>query len=230
VFLIHPKAFQPRASFLRGVAILLLMALGMPCATAANPRPTDAEVKVALQSILVAAAATVAGQGLNPPMLFAESSYLTDSFYTDIKLTMVKADVGHLRQVVMDSPAPDIPKPTGFLSSFLRAAVPLVPEHGKLVAYLRPQGLKTGEIVLSGGVGAVRTAATYPFRYEGSGDLVVSGSRFSQAFRLQFSFRMPLEGPEASAIIPVTVLANGYDYLHVALALFPSPVGKTISN
>lgn len=208
--------------------MLVLLACVLPHAFAANPRPTDAEVKVALQSILVAAAATVAGQGLNPPVVFPESSYLTDPFYTDIKLTMEKADVGHLRQVVMDSPAPDIPQPTGFLGSFLRAAVPLIPEHAKLVAYLRPQGLKKGEIVLSGMVGAVRTAATYPFRYEGSGALVVSGSRFVQAFQLRFNFRMPLEGPEASAIIPVSVLVNGYDYLHVALALFPPPAGRTM--
>jgi len=202
------------------------MAIALPCAHAANPRPNDAEVKVAIQSILVAAAATVAAQGLNPPLLFAESTYLADPFYTDVKLTMQKADVGHLRQVVLDSPAPDIPQPTGFLSSLLRSAVPLIPEHAKLIAYLRPQGLKQGEVVLSGAAGAVRTATTYPFRYEGSGDLLVSGSRFSQAFQLQFSFQMPLEGPEASSIIPVTVLANGYDYIHVALALFPPPAAK----
>jgi len=202
----------------------LVLVLASPHAFAANHRPTDAEVKVALQSILVAAAATVAGQGLNPPLVFRESSYITDPFYTDIRLTMDKADVGHLRQVVLDSPVPDIPQPTGFLGSFLRAAVPLIPEHAKLVAYLRPQGLKKGEIVLSGTAGAVRTAATYPFRYEGLGDLMVSGSRFSQSFQLLFSFRMPLEGPEASAIIPVSVQGNGYDYLHVALALFPPPV------
>ena len=206
--------------------MLLLLACVFPHAFAATPRPTDAEVKVALQSILVAAAATVAGQGLNPPLLFPESSYLSDPFYTDVKLTMDKADVGHLRQVVLDSPAPDIPQSAGFLGSLLRSAVPLIPEHAKLVAYLRPQGLKRGEVVLSGAAGAVRTAATYPFRYEGFGDLVVSGSRFSKAFELRFSFRMPLEGPQASTLIPMTVLANGYDFLHVALALFPQPVVK----
>ncbi|PKL13121.1 MAG: hypothetical protein CVV52_07290 [Spirochaetae bacterium HGW-Spirochaetae-8] len=223
---IIPKAFRPRVFLTRALAVLVLMAIALPCAHAANPRPNDAEVKVAIQSILVAAAATVAAQGLNPPLLFAESTYLADPFYTDVKLTMQKADVGHLRQVVLDSPAPDIPQPTGFLSSLLRSAVPLIPEHAKLIAYLRPQGLKQGEVVLSGAAGAVRTATTYPFRYEGSGDLLVSGSRFSQAFQLQFSFQMPLEGPEASSIIPVTVLANGYDYIHVALALFPPPAAK----
>lgn len=228
MFPILSKAFRPRASLIRVIAILLSLVCALPYAFATNPRPTDAEVKVALQSIFVAAAATVAGQGLKPPLLFTESAYLTDTFYTDIKLTMHKADVGLLRQVVLDSPAPEIPQATGFLASLLRSAVPLIPEHAKLVAYLRPQGLKHNEIVLSGTVGAVRTAVTYPFRYEGSGDLVVSGSRFAQAFQLEFSFRMPLEGPEASTLIPMTVLANGYDFLYVALDLFPPPVGKTL--
>jgi len=206
----------------KALIIWLLCLVVLPLGAKAPP-PTDAEVKVAIQSILVAAAASVAGNGMNPPIFFPESIYVSDPFYTTINLSMSQADVGVLRQVILDAPQPQTPPQMGFFSALIRSAVPLIPDQKSLLAHLQAQGLKKDEVFMSGEVLVIRTAENYPFRYEGSGAITVWGSRFSQKIDLRFSFHMPLEGPDASAIVPLLVQANGYDYVHVARQLFPPP-------
>jgi hypothetical protein len=209
---------------MRNALIICLLCLIVLPLGAESPPPTDAEVKVAIQSILVAAAASVAGNGMSPPVFFPESIYVSDPFYTTINLSMSQADVGVLRQVILDTPLPETPPQMGFFSALIRSAVPLIPDQKTLLAYLQAQGLKSKEVLMSGEVLVFRTAENYPFRYEGSGKVTVWGSRFSQKIDMHFSFRMPLEGPDASAIVPLVVEANGNDYVHVARQLFPPPV------
>jgi len=206
----------------RWFMVLVAMALALSLSAEGKPVPTDGEVKVALQSILVATAATMAGRDLTPPVEFPESFYTVDSTGTNYRLTMTEADVGRLREVVLNSPQPAV-RQMGFFEALLSTTVRLVPEYPKLIEYLRPQGLGTKEVYLSGYVEAARLTTSYPFRYEGTGTLRVWGFRFRFPFEIKFSFFIPLEGPYTSVVVPLEVLANGYDYLHVAQALFPPP-------
>lgn len=203
--------------------VCVIMAVSLGLLFSGEQPPTDAEVKVALQSVLVAAAATMAARNFSPPLDFSESQYISDSSMTSFLLRMEQADIGYLREQVLAQPAP-APRQMGFLEALLKNVLQVMPDHERLMAYLVPQALMPKEVQFSGHVEATRLAAPYPFRYEGSGALLVSGSRFSTSFSLEFSFVVPLEGPGTMAIIPVTVQAGGKDFLHVAEGLFPAPL------
>lgn len=210
------------------LSIMLVFSVA-PAFSNISPSPSDSEVKVALQSILVAGAATSAAGNLVPPLIFAESILDSDSSLANFQLTLDNADVGLLRKTVLESPQPP-PRQMGFLEALFTAVIPLVPDYARMVEFLKPQGLLEEEVILSGTVEAVRLSYPYPFRYEGIASLEVSGSRFSQPFSLDVTFVIPLEGPAGSAIIPLRVTANGTDYLHVARALFKIPAGVDIES
>jgi len=181
--------------------------------------PSDKEVEVALQSMLVAGAATFAGQVLTPPLIFAEAVIVADPAYTMFSLEMEQADIGHLRTRVLQSPVPEF-RQMGFLEALLTSVVRIIPDYPKLIAYLKPQGLYENEVILSGSIKAQRFATPYPFRYEGSASLKVEGSRFRFPFALLIQYVIPLEGPLNSTIIPLVIQANGEDFLDVGRALF----------
>lgn len=209
--------------------VIIVLLLASPVFSNDIPLPSDSEVKVALQSVLVAAAATSAAQSLVPPLVFSEAKLLSDSSFSDFRLTLKDADVGLLRKRILDSPVPP-PRQMGFLEALFSAVVPIMPDYSRMVEFLKPQALFEGEVVLSGLVVAVRLSSPYPFRYEGAASFEVSGSRFEQPFSLDFTFVIPLEGPAGSAIIPLRVLANGTDFLHVGKSLFKAPAGVDIES
>ena len=200
----------------------LTVSLGFASVPPQAAIPSDTEVKVALQSIIVAAAASLAAQNLTPPVQFPESTFLADSTYSQFSLDMEKADIGYLRKTVLESPRP-MARQMGFLEALLTSVVHIIPDHSRLIAYLQLQALLEHEVLLSGHLEAVRLASPYPFRYEGAGELDVGGSRFSVPFHLEIRFMIPLEGPSGSALVPLVVQANGQDFLHVAQSLFPAP-------
>lgn len=210
----------------RFLSLILILALCVSMAFASEAPvvniPTDAEVKVALQSILVAAAASLAAQNLTPPIQFAESTFFADGTYSRFSLDMDRADVGYLRRIVLESPMP-VARQMGFLEALLTSVVRVIPDHARLIAYLQPQALLEQEVLLSGHVEAIRLSTPYPFRYEGSGSLDVEGSRFAGPFHMEIEFMIPLEGPSSPSLIPLVVQAGGQDFLHVAQALFPPP-------
>ena len=208
---------------------IIILLLASPVYSSDSYLPSDAEVKVALQSVLVAAAATSAAENLVPPLVFQESLLVSDSSFANFRFTLENADVGLLRKRVLESPAPP-PRQMGFLEALFTAVVPLMPDYARMVEFLRPQALSEGEVILTGLIQAVRLASPYPFRYEGAASLEISGSRFNQPFSLDFTFVIPLEGPAGSAIIPLRVLANGTDYIHVARSLFKAPPGVDIES
>lgn len=191
--------------------------------------PQKHEVKVALQSMLVAVAASAAARELAPGLVFEEASFVSDSSLSSFTLTLHDADVGSMRRKVLERPAPP-PRQMGFLEALFSAMMPVFPDYARMVAYLRPQALLDGEVVLTGQLEAVRFSTPYPFRYEGRGSMQVSGSRIEEPFFLDFSFVIPLEGPAGSAIIPIRVLANGIDHLAVARSLFRIPPGVDIES
>ena len=209
--------------------ILMILLLVIPSSLIANEvaLPSDTEVKVALQSILVAAAATVAAQNLTPPLEFTEAQFIGDGSLSFFALSLQDADVGLLRKIVLESPAPP-PRQMGFLEALLTAMVSVLPDYYKMVEFLKPQALLEQEVILTGTMEAIRLATPYPFRYEGGGTMAVAGSRISTPFTLEFTFVVPLEGPAGSAIIPIRLLANGADYLAVAKSLFKAPRGVDI--
>lgn len=208
----------------RFLSMILILVLCVSMAFASDASggavPSDAEVKVALQSVLVAAAASLAAQNLTPPVQFAESTFFADGTYSRFSLDMDRADVGYLRRVVLESPMP-VARQMGFLEALLTSVVRIIPDHARLIAYLQPQALMEQEILLSGHVEAIRLSTPYPFRYEGNGSLDIEGSRFSEPFHMEIEFMIPLEGPSSPSLIPLIVQAGGQDFLHVAQALFP---------
>ncbi len=192
--------------------------------------PQDNEVKVALQSLLVASAATTASSHLSDIPSFETAQFVSDATFSQFSLTMDKADIGYLRRVVLESPPPAAPRQMGFLEALFTSVIRVIPDYNKMVAYLRPQALMEGEVILTGTMDAIRLAAPYPFRYEGSGSVIVAGSRITEPFTLTFSFIIPLEGPAASSIIPIEIRADGEDFLSVAQSLFPVPTGVDITE
>lgn len=211
---------NPRLVWLVVILCILRAPLGAATTVGGPLPPADAEVKVAMQSVLVAVAASIAGQKATPPILFAESVYTADRFYSNLSLVMDHADVGILRRTVLNAPRPEAPS-GGAFSTLIRSF--LFPGTEKLIEFLEPQQLSEDEVVFTGSVTAHRNSASYPYRYEGGGELYATGKRFTQPLELQFSFILPMEGPIASVIIPVSVMANGFDCLHVAQKLFPLP-------
>ncbi len=191
--------------------------------------PQVQEVKVALQSVLVAAAATTAAQNLDSPIEFSEAQFISDSSFSSFVLTMDGADIGYLRRAVLESPPP-APRQMGFLEALFTSVVRILPDYHRMIAYLRPQALLEGEVFLTGVVEARRLSSPYPFRYEGRGEVLVEGGRFTRPFTLDFSFVIPLEGPAGSTIVPLTVHADGLDYIDVAQSLFPLPAGVDLSD
>ena len=134
------------ARFLSLMLILVLcVSMAFASETLVEHIPTDAEVKVALQSILVAAAASLAAQNLTPPVQFAESIFFADGTYSRFSLDMDRADVGYLRRIVLESPVP-VARQMGFLEALLTSVVRIIPDHDRLIAYLQPQALREQEV------------------------------------------------------------------------------------
>lgn len=205
----------------RVILILCIISALFPLSGEGTTVPTDAEVRVSLQSILVALASHGVSQRLITPINFEHSSFICDATYASCALHMDHADVGLLRKLVLDSPNLS-EKPMGFFEALLRSMIPF--DYQMMITYLKAQGLGLGEVFFTGSLNSFRLSTPYPFRYEGKGEILVSGSRFSEPFLLHFSFVVPLEGPHASSIIPTKVQAQGQDYMHVARALFPTRV------
>ncbi|MGI6432594.1 MAG: hypothetical protein ACOXZ4_01835 [Sphaerochaetaceae bacterium] len=196
------------------VVVLLLVVLLFPAF--AESTPSEQEVKTAIQSLIVASAVAFAAQNFTPPLSLAGLEFVGDNGLSSFSLSMEKSDVGSLRLQLINQEPPQ-PK-AGGLFELLFAS--LIPSHQLLLSFLRLQALLPEEAYFSGTFAAKRVAAPFPFRYEGGGSFVVSGKRFVKPFTLDFSFRIPLEGPQAFAIVPLSVFANGIDFLPTARALF----------
>ena len=203
--------------------LLLSAALLMTLPVAGEPyKPTEREVEVAVLGNMVAAASTMGAGTLQPPVKFQQSHFVTDSTYGDVSLVMEQADIGYLREVVLAGPVPP-PVQLGLMELLSRKLNPFSLDYYQYADFIKPQKLKPQEMIVSGTVRAVRYVDSYPFRYEGSATLLVSGLRFAQPITLVFSFTVPLEGPQALMIIPNVLLANDYNFIQVARTLFKTP-------
>lgn len=185
-------------------------------------KPTEREIQVAVLGIMVAAASTMGARTLQPPVEFSQSRLVIDSTYSDVALVMQQADIGYLREVVLAGPVPP-PVQLGLMDLLSRKLNPFSLDYYQYADFIRPQKLQPNEMIVSGTVRALRNLDSYPFRYEGSATLHISGMRFSQPMTLELSFTVPLEGPQALMIIPNVLLANEYDFIHVARTLFKTP-------
>jgi hypothetical protein len=196
----------------RSIAVwLFLFSYVLTPVAAQNHVPSEGEVKVALQSLIVATTATAAGQRFDPPLVFSDAQFTSDPSISYFMLTLDECDIGKLRERVLVHPLPQV-RQMGFLEALFSSMIPLFPDVNRMMNYLRAQALLSEEV-----------ASPYPFRYEGEGSCIISGSRIAEPFSLDISFVMPLEGPALGAIIPTLVLANGEDYLSTAQSLFPLP-------
>ncbi len=193
---------------------LLLSALLFPLGSSTV---SEGEVKVALQSAVVAGVVSLAAQKID---LYDETLTIeNDLAFTNVNLQFKEADIGRLRQIIIASPPPQ-GQQMGFIEMILSAVIPILPDYNRLISYLIPQGLYEGEVIFSGTITGVRKAAPYPFRYQGEVALEVSGSRFKSPFFLTGEFMVPLEGAQRGKIVPLTLLADGEDFLPVGATLF----------
>jgi len=196
------------------IIVLLLNSLLFPLNSSIV---SDGEVKVALQSVVVAGVASFAAQKLN---LSDETLIIeNDMAFTNVHIQFENADIGRLRQIIIESPPPP-GNQMGFIEMMLSAVIPILPDYNRLVSFLIPQGLYAEEVIFSGTISGVRKAAPYPFRYQGEVALEVSGSRFNSPFFLTGEFMVPLEGNQRGKIVPLSIWADGEDFLAVGAALF----------
>ncbi len=198
-----------------------ILIIGLLLSTLLSPlnsaNVSEGEVRVALQSALVAGVTSLAAQKLN---LYDETlSIVSDIAFTNINLLFKDADIGRLRQIIIESPPPQ-GNQMGFIEMMLSAVIPILPDYNRLVSFLKPQGLYAGEVIFSGTISGVRKAAPYPFRYQGEVALEVSGSRFSSPFFLTGEFMVPLEGTQRGKIVPLSIWADEEDFLPVGATLF----------
>ena len=206
----------------RSISVVLLLFCYLLRPAAQSSVPSAGEVKVAMQSLIVATTATVAAQRLDPPLVFEEARFISDPSLSYFVLTLDQCDIGNLRERVLAQPLPQV-RQMGFLEALFSSMIPILPDFNRMITYLQAQALLAEEVIISGSMQAVRLAAPYPFRYEGSGTFAVSGSRITEPFSLEISFIMPLEGTANGAVIPIQVTANGKEYIDVAQSLFPLP-------
>ncbi|MDD2406929.1 MAG: hypothetical protein PHU24_10815 [Sphaerochaetaceae bacterium] len=203
----------------RIIIVFLLVVNGVLWANSVY-RPTDNEVNVAVQGIVVAAVATMGAQNLQPPLYFTESRFYSESFFSYMSLAMNKADVGSLIQTYLASPPPPPASDLYFVDILKKSLSPFSSDYHEYVNFLQRQKVKTGEIIYTGKMDGTLMVSAYPFYYEGTATFEVSGSRFAEPFILDFSFTIPMEGPSASLLVPKTLYANGYDYIHIAHSIF----------
>jgi hypothetical protein len=208
------------------ICIVLLLATNLLWAQTVEQetyKPYDQEVMVAIQGIVVAAVATMGSQQLQPPVIIPESRFITESFYSYMALIMDHADVGSLIRRFLESPEPPPASDQYFVDMLRRSLSPFSSDYQEYLNFLQRQRVKEGEIIYSGKMDGYLQVETYPFFYDGQASFHVSGSRFSQPFILEFTFVIPTEGPYASRLVPQTLTANGFDFIHVARSLFTVP-------
>lgn len=178
---------------------------------------SEGEVRVALQSVVVAGVVALAAQksDLQDETLSIEN----DPAFTVVNLEFKGADIGRLRRIIVEGPPP-VERQMGFIEMLLSSVIPLLPSYEHLVTFLAPQGLFEGEVIFSGTINGVRKAAPYPFRYQGEVSLEVTGSRFNTPFTLEGEFMVPLEGEARGKIVPLAIWADSTDFLPTGKALF----------
>lgn len=181
--------------------------------------PSESEVKTALQSTLVATAATAALSLFTPPLQMEGLSYSFDPTYSAFEINFNNTDIGQLRLFVLSQESP-LQRQMSLFEALFASLVKGFPSFEMLVQFLKPNALGVEETFFSGEIKVLRLSDSTLFRYEGKGAFRVSGKRYRDPFFLQFSFQIPLEGPYALKIIPLTVEANEKSYLDVAKALF----------
>jgi hypothetical protein len=182
--------------------------------------PTEAEVKVALQALVIATTSLMASNNFDYPIFNKNLAYLkNDSSFSNLELFLKDADIGLLRLTVLKQP-PLVEKPLGFFATLLNTISSFKPPHSQLITFLEANsGLLEDEIVISGFLKANRLYTNY-FHYYAEGSVLVSGIRFEKPFTLELEFTIPLEGKEAFSLIPLKVKSGNKEYKEVASQLF----------
>lgn len=181
--------------------------------------PSDLEVKVALQGLIVASSASLAATLLVEPIKFQESQLSIEGVFASGNLKLERADVATLREAILKAPKGEIPR-MGLLEMLRSSVNPFGFSLAQIVSFLELQQVLVGEIIYSGELFMHRDFKSFPFRYDVGGVVEVSGSRFANPFILAMDLYFPFEGIRANQVIPRSILANNYDYLHVGQALF----------
>lgn len=207
----------------KAVLLCVILLLGLHTLSGStnqtNYRPSEHEVKVALQGLIVASSATLGATLFPQSINFRESQLTLEGIFASGTLILVDADVGQMRTTLLTTPRTEEPKMSLF--EMLRSSLnPFGFSLNEILGYLQVQRVLAGEIIYSGELSFQREFRSFPLRYEAGGKVVVSGSRFAQSFTLKVDFYFPFEGTRASQIIPRLIEANGYDFLAVGQALF----------
>ncbi len=179
---------------------------------------TTQDVSLAMKSVVISTAVVRGGSLVWPVLEFEEASFEQDGTGSSFRLEVDSADIGLMREAFLRADPPEA-RPMGFFEMLLQSVNSLFPDYFMIRDYLERQHLLPGDIVLSGEMVAQRRGDV-PFRYEGSGEFEVGGTRVSESFVLEFSFMIPLEGSSMGSIIPLRVFADGKDFIGEARRIF----------
>ena len=193
----------------------LIVLISLPLSAA--PVPTE-DVSLAMKTIVITAGVTRGAALLTPPLIFEEAQLEQEEGSSLMSLRVSEADIGAMRAEFLSRGPPEI-RPMGFFGMLMQSVTSLFPDYFMIRQYLEQQYLYPGDIILTGHLEAERKG-DYPFRYEGSGSFQVSGSRIQAPFLLDFTYMIPLEGPSIGSIIPLSVTADGDEYLQEAKKIF----------
>lgn len=201
----------------KGIFLLIISVFSITNTYSTTVKEDD--ITLALQSIIVAAAATQGVTLLTPPYSFPDASINKDGSASKFFFTLEKSDIGALRKTFLSFPPP-VAKPKGFFEMLFESITSIFNNYEFIKNYLQKQHLSEQEIILTGSLGAIRIATSTPFRYDGEGSFLVEGNRISNSFSIEFTFTIPLEGENRGSIIPLTLLVNKEDALKSAFSIF----------
>ncbi len=171
---------------------------------------SQSDITLSIKAIVLAAATGYTSTLLTPPLELENVYFEKDANLAKFYFSIENGDVGLLRQRVLEAPSPQ-ETPMGFFEMLYESIQSLLPNYSMMISYLERQKLYEGEFIVTGEMGATRTAETYPFRYEGEGSFQAWGKRLADPIEIEFSFSIPLEGEEAGMIVPNYLRANGED-------------------
>ncbi len=196
----------------------LFFSLCILCFTAQVPAVSNQDVSLAMKSVVISSGILRGSSLLTPELDFDHASLTQNGDGSVMHLAMNDSDVGDMRSLFLSADPPQA-RPMGFFEMLLQSVTSLFPDYFMIREYLERQHLYPGDIQLTGELDATRETDV-PFRYQGSGEFYVEGTRVSGPFTLSFTFMIPLEGNQMGMIVPLSVTANDEDFITEARRIF----------
>jgi len=200
------------------VILLLIVTLLSPLLAHSYPL-SDEDLSLSVQAIILAVATGYTSTLLTPPIYFEQATFEKANNLSSFNYQVDSEDIGEMRLRILDAPSPQI-TPKGFFEMLFESIQSLLPSYMMMVNYLERQQVNENELYITGNMGVQRTAVTYPFRYEGSGEFTIWGTRINKTVHITFSFFIPLEGEQSGSVVLTSLTANDLDYSDAVRRIF----------